>query len=289
MTPYSPDPVTAFSDDHLPAYVSNGVVAVRVPALPWFGGFAVVNGLAGVHAVADIECAPSVPYPLGGDLQLNGVWLSAAREQAKAIEQTYDFEHAELTSRFTFHVDGATAKVTTVTFASRTEPTVLLQETIVEVDTAADIELRALVSPEALPGTIVRREQGVPGGDGNIVDGSMRWSPHGDLSQAGIAYGTEFSGTSRVERSFAAERVGALHTAYRFRARARRPYRLRQYASLVAQRVHHDPDRQATRSDRSRRQARVPQPAAGTSRVLARAVEGPHRPARRRRQMAEAG
>src|SRR5215203_2885099 len=241
MRPYSPDPVTELADDYLPAYISNGVVAVRVPALPWFGGFAVVNGLSGEHSVTAIECAPAVPYPLGGDMRVKGVWLSEAREQAEAIDQTYDFEHGELTSRFAFHVDGVTASITTVTFASRTEPTILLQETVVEVNTAAEVELRARVSPGSLAGAIIRREQGVPAGDGNTVDGTIQWSPHGDMSHAGIAYATEFSGTSDVDRSFAQERVGALHTSYTFRARAHRPYRLRQYASLLPLRVHHDP------------------------------------------------
>jgi protein-glucosylgalactosylhydroxylysine glucosidase len=247
VSPFSPDPVTELADDCLPAYVSNGVVAVRVPALPWFGGFAVVNGLAGVHSVAAVECSPAVPYPLAGDMNVNGVWLSDAREQAEAIEQTYDFENGELTSRFAFHVDGTTATVTVVTFASRPQPTILLQETTVQLSTAAEVELRAVVAQDALAGRISNREQGVPGGGGDPIDGAMRWWPHGDLSYVGIAYASEFSGTSDVERSFADERVGALHTAYRFRARAQRKYRIRQYASLVPQAVHHDSDRQATR------------------------------------------
>src|SRR3954451_23388317 len=89
--PFSPDPVSEWSDDRLPPYVSNGVVALRVPPVPWFGGVSVVNGLAGTHPVAAIECVPTVPYPLAGDLRLNGVWLSQAREQARSIEQRYDF------------------------------------------------------------------------------------------------------------------------------------------------------------------------------------------------------
>src|SRR3954447_19085501 len=246
-TLFSPDPVTEWGGDRLPAYVSNGVVALRVPPVPWFGGFSVLNGLSGVHPSAAIECVPTVPYPLSADMRLNGVWLSHAREQSEALDQRYDFGCGEVTSRFRFHIDGATATMTVLTLASRSEPTVVLQETTVEVDTAAWIELRASLTPHELNGTLERREQGVPGGDGATVDGSVRWCPSGDLSAAGIAYASEFSGTQDVERSFGEERVGPLHTTYRFRARAGRRYRLVQYASLVPDQVHHDPDRQATR------------------------------------------
>src|SRR6478752_2065451 len=246
-SPYSPDAVEEVADDRLPAYISNGVIGIRVPNVPWWGGFAVLNGLSGVHPSAAIECVPQVPYPLAGDIRLNGVLLSEAPDQAEAIEQRYDFACGELTSRFRFHAQGVTALLTVVTLASRTQPTVVLQETSVELDHPAPVELHAILSPGALPGTIARREQQVPGGDGATVDGTMRWCPFGDLSAAGIAYASEFVGDAEVERSFGDERVGALHTAYTFKARARRRYRLRQYASLVPQRVHNDPDRQATR------------------------------------------
>src|SRR4051812_40513540 len=243
-TPMSPGPVRDLADDRLPAYVSNGVVGLRLPQIPWFGGLAVLNGLAGVHPVASIECVPEVPFPLGGDERANGVWLSAARERGRALQQSYDFASGELTSRFAFDVDGVTATISTITFASRTQPTVVLQESTVEVDRSAAVELRAVLSPDDLDGTLDRREQGVPGGDGAVVDGTMRWCPAGGLSAAGIAYATEFTGTSEHERAFSEERVGPLHTTYRFRARAGRRYRLRQYASLVPDVVHHDPDRQ---------------------------------------------
>jgi trehalose/maltose hydrolase-like predicted phosphorylase len=235
------------TDDRLPAYVSNGLVALRVPALPWTGSFAVINGLAGVHPVASVECVPQAPYPLAGDVRLNGVWLSDAREQARAIEQIYDFSCGELTSRFRFTVDGVTATITVLTFASRTEPTVVVQENTLEVDAAAGIELRAAVSPSELPGSITSRSQGVPDDDSQVVDGSLRWKPAGDYSTAGIAYSSQFDGTFNVERTLSGQRIGPLCTTYQFSAQPGRRYRMRQYASLVPERVHHDPDRQATR------------------------------------------
>ena len=35
--PISPAPVRSLAGDRLPAYVSNGVVALRLPSIPWLG------------------------------------------------------------------------------------------------------------------------------------------------------------------------------------------------------------------------------------------------------------
>lgn len=39
---------------------------------------AVLNGVAGMHPVAAVESLPRLPYPLSGDLGVNGVLLSDA-------------------------------------------------------------------------------------------------------------------------------------------------------------------------------------------------------------------
>jgi hypothetical protein len=246
--PFSPSAVKGTDASGLPPYVSNGVVGLRVPTVPWFDSYAVLNGAAGIHPDASIESVPRVPSPLGGDLSLDGVWMSEARHLVRPIEQRYDFGCGELTSTYVFGVDDVHARVTVLTFASRTQPTVVCQQSVVELDRAADVEIRATVSPGGIPGEIVRREQGVPGSGDTVVDGTMRWCPAGELSFVGLAYATELDGHSEdVQREFGQQRVGAIHTTYRFRGRANRRVRLNQYASLVPDRVHHDVDRQATR------------------------------------------
>ncbi len=245
--PLSPEPVTDVDEDHLPAYVSNGVIALRVPALAWIGGLAVLNGLAGLDPSARVEATPSLPSPLAGDLQLNGVWLSEAPQQAEAIEQRYDFACGELTSQFRFHVDGVCATVTMLTFASRTQPSVVLQQAEVKVDRTAQIALRAVLSPGALPGRIIARGQGVASDDDVAVDGLMRWEPSGALSTAGIAYTTELLGEPGAERQHSQREIGPLDTTYRLDARPGKAYRFRQMAAMVPEQVHHDPGRQATR------------------------------------------
>jgi hypothetical protein len=42
------------------------------------------------------------PYPLAGDIAVDGVWLSDLQHQVGEFEQAYDFASGELTSRFVF-------------------------------------------------------------------------------------------------------------------------------------------------------------------------------------------
>src|SRR5436309_3358497 len=63
--PISPAPVRAPGPDYLPAYVSNGLIGLRVREIPLLNGVAIVNGLAGVHPEALVESVPYAPYPLG--------------------------------------------------------------------------------------------------------------------------------------------------------------------------------------------------------------------------------
>lgn len=245
--PISPAPVGGPGDDNLPAYVANGIIGLRVPPVPWHGTHAVLNGVAGRHPVADVESVPRIPYPLGGDLVLNGVRLSDALPSVELLDQSYDFSCAELTSRFRFHGDGVTATVTAVTFASMVQPTVVAQLTTIEVSAPCQLAVTARISPAELTGRISRRDQGVPGAEQTTVDGSLAWIPAGDLSSAGIAYATDFEGPGDAERSFGAARVGPVYTTYRLHAEPGRPYRLWQLASLVAERANPDPQRQATR------------------------------------------
>ena len=98
--PISPRPVIGDEPDRLPAYVSNGMVGLRVMAVPLRPGLTMLNGLSSIHPVLGVEYSPQAPYPLAGDLEVNGVRLSVRPECARLIEQRYDFSCAELVSRF---------------------------------------------------------------------------------------------------------------------------------------------------------------------------------------------
>ena len=100
--PINPSPSRSRGERELPAYVSNGLIGLRVRDVPLTSGMALVSGFAGEHPERRIEATAAAPYPLAGDVAINGVWLSDAPHQVRNLEQSYDFSTGELTSAFGF-------------------------------------------------------------------------------------------------------------------------------------------------------------------------------------------
>ena len=246
--PISPQPVSSIGAQDLPAFVSNGVIGLRVLELPLVPGVAIVSGLSGLHPVVQVESAARAPYPLAGDIAINGTWLRDAQYMAEFTEQAYDFETGELTTRFQMRVDGVTADVEVLTFASRTHPSLVAQEVAVRLDSAADLHLRASVDPTDVQGRWLKREMSTPGEPEPVVDGAMSWGTLGDLGSVGVAIVTEFAGMRDAQRQVVdSGDQTPIATDYAFRARAGRTYRLRQMACLVPSTGHSAPERQAVR------------------------------------------
>lgn len=246
--PLSPPPITQSGSNDLPPYVSNGLIGLRVLDLPLLPGVVMVSGYAGQHSELDIEAAAEAPYPIAGDLVLDGIRLTLVPQQAEFLDQAYDFSNGELTTRFRFRADGATATVEVLTFCSRERPSLVLQEVSIEVDAAADVELRALVDTTRIHGRFATRHTRTPGKDADAVDGSMEWESLGALATVGVAYATEFLGEPSATKRIAPWGTESdLATDWRFHARAGRRYRLRQMAAVVPNVLHHDPDHQAVR------------------------------------------
>ena len=200
--PLSPDPVTRAGDHELPAYISNGVIGLRILDCPFLPAPVLVSGLAGVEPDRRIEAAAEAPYPIGADVQLNGVWLRASPQQIAFREQRYDFSTAEVTTTFTFEAAGATATFEVLSFASKAQPMLVLQETTVTVSEGADVVLRPLIDCSRIAGTLLRRtirEQDSPPSTG--WDGALCWETNGGLASCGVAIATELVGASRAERS----------------------------------------------------------------------------------------
>ena len=239
--PISPTPVTSSATDELPPYVSNGLVGLRLNDIPLLAGVSIVNGFAGSHPSLLIQANARTPYPLAGDIQIDGVWLTRAPQQAQFVEQRYDYSTAELTTRFTFTASGVTLEAEVLTFCSRKQPTLVLQELSVRVDRACDLVLRAKVDPDGIQGEMEERHLDPAGQHEEAADGSMQWASYGNKARVGIAYVTEFMGdgdAQRTRQDWGAQT--ALATDYRFRARAGRTYRLRHISSLVPDVLDHD-------------------------------------------------
>lgn len=180
--PISPPSCSGTRGGALPAYVSNGLVGLRVREIPLVAGSAIVSGVAGEHCERRIEAAAPVPYPLAGDIAIDGVRLSDEPWAAHDLAQSYDFATGELTSRFAFGAGDRRATVEILTFASRSHAPLVLQEVALTVDAPCRIELVAAVDPKAARGIIRERRTGTPAEKSAVCDGSLHWESDGALS-----------------------------------------------------------------------------------------------------------
>jgi trehalose/maltose hydrolase-like predicted phosphorylase len=243
--PVSPPAEHGAIGQDLPAYLSNGVVGLRVRDNPLAAGMTLLCGYSGLHAKEKIEAAADAPYPLAGDLALNGVWLSDAPQQLTIVDQAYDFSNGELTSRLRFRVAEVEADLVVVTFCCRHQPTLVTQEIAVKTNTSCDVKLKALIDTRQVHGALKACKVGKPGQD---LDGSLLWESDGGLSRCGIAFNTILLGDDGNDHKVLepGDR-GLLVAEYSFKARAGKLYRLRQIASLVPSVMHGQPDGQAER------------------------------------------
>jgi trehalose/maltose hydrolase-like predicted phosphorylase len=247
-TPLSPDPVTHGGSDDLPAYISNGLIGLRLLDIPLLPGIVLVNGFTGLHQTEQIESAAPAPYPIAGDIGLNGVWLTTAPQQAEFVAQTYDFASGEVHTVFTYNADAVTARVEVVTFCSRKQPTLVLQQVTVSVDAVCDLVVRALLDGAHVPGRMARRTVADDEERRDGIEGSIAWESLGGQSKCGMAYSSTFLGDDEVQPGLIDWGTDApLATEYRVRARPGRRYRLQQIASVVPSRLHNDADHAARR------------------------------------------
>ena len=193
-SPINPPRVQGDAGNEVPAYVANGVMGLRVRAMPLAAGLTLLSGYSGQHPQRLIEAIAVAPYPVASDIQLAGVWLSDAASAVTVIDQAYDFAAGELTSRFEFEAGGCRARVEVLVFCSREEPSLVCQEMMVKLDTDTDLVLKALVDARQAEGRALHHLRDTPGEDKPCCDGALLWESAGALSTCGIAYVTELVG-----------------------------------------------------------------------------------------------
>src|SRR3569833_2432014 len=140
--PISPPPVAGSTRGELLVYLSNGVIGLKVRDNPLIPGMALLSGYSGEHAERKIEAAAFAPYPIAGDICLQGVWMSDAPHCVRVVEQEYDFSTAELTSRLECKVGSRKARIEVVSFCSRVQPTIVCQEIAIKNNAASDLKVR---------------------------------------------------------------------------------------------------------------------------------------------------
>ena len=245
-TPINPPVERGFRGRDLPAYVSNGLIGLRVRENPLHSGLCIVNGFVGEHHEMRIEAAAASPYPLSGDISLDGVWSADQPGSVEPVEQAYDFGTAELTSRLAIRIGERRADVEIVTFASRTHPTVVCQETTVVVDGACDLMMRARLDSTEVRGRQLERRLDTPGEEEPVCDGALLWESEGALGRCGLALSTGSDPeATRTQEPW--DVLGPLSTTWSQRAVKGRRYRFRQMVSLVPDGMHRQPHRHAVR------------------------------------------
>ncbi len=239
--------MTEVLGEDLPAYVSNGLVGLRVLDIPLLPGVTLVNGFAAPHPVVEVEAAARAPYPLAGDIRLDGVRLRRSPQAAQFVDQGYDFASGEVVTRFRYSAGGVSALATVTTLCSRSRPTLVLQEVSVQVDRACDLVLACMIDPLNVHGRMASRHVDMPAAS-EAADGSMAWQPMGGTSLCGMAYVTEFEGDLDALRERPDGGNGAaLVTQYSVRAVPGRTYLLRQITSVVPDVLHAQPEHEAVR------------------------------------------
>ncbi|MEV1287041.1 hypothetical protein [Micromonospora sp. NPDC049679] len=246
IEPISPEPVRTWEAGYTPAYVSNGLVGLRVCPVPLLAGVATVNGFVGMEPHTGVEGYAQAPYPLAGNLRIGDASLAQSPDRAVLREQRYDFSCGELHTIFDFHGDGARAEVRSVIFCSRTRPTIAVQELELRVDRDCELELAVGLEPEGTLGKWLEPPR-CPPDHAAAVDCVTMWGSHGDMGSLGLAYGTDFSGTDQVRRRLSERAGGASFTTYSWRAQAGARYRLRHFTSMVSDAFHERPIHEAAR------------------------------------------
>ena len=273
----SPAPVGGRSVEALPPYVANGVVGIRYPGLPHLPGTTMVNGFAGRSPADGVEGFARAPFALATDVQVDGVWASAAPEWTRITEQRYDFLAGELHTSWAFRVNGTTARVETLVFCPRCVPALAVCEITVRLDSPADMKIALGVDPTDVPGAGDAYAEPGQQGPNEGVDGRLLWHAPGDMSTLGVAYATTFRGAGSAGRSVATgDERGWFSTTYQVRASSDRPYR----ASIISSMVPNLSHVAAGRAGRPARRAWCPPRSRATPRGkpddLERSLEGPH-------------
>ena len=244
--PISPNPVTEWRPEFLPAYLSNGLIGLRVGHLPLQYGVAMVSGFEGLDPETRVEAFARAPYPVAGEIRVGGVALSDDG-RARLREQRYDFSTGELTTLLDFDAGTARADVEILTLCCRTQPSLAMQETTLRVDRDCRVTMSACIDAHDVPGDWAHDQPDSLDARPEWKTGPFCWRSLGALDRCGLAVVTELIGAESTDRRPDRTLPDRLTMSYTFDARRGETYRLRQLASLVPQSLHSQPQMEAAR------------------------------------------
>jgi protein-glucosylgalactosylhydroxylysine glucosidase len=241
--PISPPPITDPQPDKLLAYLGNGHLGLRVGRVPLFAGLAVVNGFWAPHPKDAIPAVATAPYPLAGDVTIDGVAASQSIGAIHFVSQQTDFATGELISRFRFRAGDTTADVEVLTFCSRTDPALVLQEVVVRPDHDAKVVLTAAIDTD-VPGRWLDGGA-IPRGEPPTAHAWLAWESSGGRSSCGIVLAAETDDPAAERIVEVDEATSRVAVSYRRDVRRHQSVRIRSIVGLVPDLAHARPHRQA--------------------------------------------
>jgi hypothetical protein len=239
---------TYSTTDHTPgrplAYLANGLIGLRLQPLPFLRGSALVNGFVGESPEKALEESAEVPWPLGWDCAFGPVKLSERPGWVTYENESYDFATGEHRVRFRIHALAGNLRVEVLTYCSRTQPTLVIQETTFTTEQPVTFQFETAIELRGCDGRLAYQAR-----PGKGAEGAVLWESRGARARLGLAYATqadaEFVKASR-RNNFGHEADRQL-TQYTLALPPNQPCRVRHLVSLVPGCLHDEPHWQAYR------------------------------------------
>jgi trehalose/maltose hydrolase-like predicted phosphorylase len=241
-------PVFAVTEFPLPdrrrVYLANGVIGLRLPAVPFLGADVAVSGLVGRSVADGMESAAPAPYPCQADIVVGHDRLSERPDLVTVREQRLDMAWGELETRLEFRTREATLAIVVLTFVPRTLPTAICQEIVITSDRDCELQLEAMIDPRGLPGRCRERRM-----TQSKADAVLWWETRDALASVGAAFEATLTGgelLSSRQNDWGNESELCLRVV-RVKIKANEPVTLRQLGALVPSILHTEPHWQALR------------------------------------------
>jgi len=232
-----------FSKDFAPAYLSNGLIGIRVGANPLAQAKTVVSGFVHANPYHLVEELCPAPYPLGTEIEVDcGSHKASLLKQPELLtikRQTLDMATGELLTEMTFKpCKNSQLNIEVLQFASRSVPCLLCQEIKIVPSADLSIKVSARIDMEGVPATVYFQTT-------RNVD--MAVGLRSDLdSKLGVS--VIIDADKSFERMRDLIKIGSAFTKdYKLRAKHENTYTVRTIAAMVSSVYHPAPELQAIR------------------------------------------
>ena len=238
--------VEDFSKRFEPAYLSNGLIAIRPGPNPLAKAKTQVSGFVFTHVPYEMQSLSPAPYPLETDIRVgtNGtIGLVEYPDLVKTTRQTLDMSSGELTTELTFAPgNGVTLNIQVLQFTPRSVPSLVCQE--IRVIASADAEVTFVPSIDA-EGTLARTYMTEPPARTNtdLVGG---FESREDRSKLGVAVFVATPDGPAQRQELLPTETG-ISRGYVAKLKSGEAFRLRTIAAMVSGLYHPEPPLEAIR------------------------------------------